>query len=107
MTRRGKAAACAALQAVHLLGATPLSEPGLVQDLPPALDTFNDTCIRNQSRNPDRQHAEKIQQIVNQAKARCPPGAGHAVPWCAGVCLCTGLYGPARGWTMAGAGGHS
>ena len=43
-----------------------------LQDLPPALDTFNDNCIRNQSRNPDRQHAEKIQQIVSQAKVSIP-----------------------------------
>ena len=40
-----------------------------MQDLPPALDTFNDTCIRNQAKGGmGKQHEEKIQQIVNQAK---------------------------------------
>ena len=51
-----------------------LSPAPRVQDLPPALDTFNDNCIRNQQRNPSAGHGDKIQEIVNQAKVRALPG---------------------------------
>ena len=49
-----------------------------MQDLPPSLDTFNDTCIANQAQQQTSHNGEKIQQIVNQAKVRgpAPPASG-------------------------------
>ena len=44
-----------------------------MQELPAALDSFNDICIENQRRQQQQQqtvhNSEKIRQIVDQAKA--------------------------------------